>query len=219
MAKNASKNYTEEQSKELNELDKLYSSIKIATDDNSQVTVSIDDLKKIINEEIRKSGTTSVPSGTIISHMGTKAPGGYLNCDGTIYNITDYPELSKHIKNDFGKSNFFGGDGETTFAVPDLRGEFLRGTGNNSHSDQGNGADVGTHQNATFLPGSIGGGNGSSTSYIFSTGTWAVSDNWDKGVAENVGGSVPTTSKNTTGRISGGTVRPTNTSVLYCIKY
>ena len=27
-------------------------------------------------------------------------------------------------------ANYFGGDGETTFSVPDLRGEFLRGSYN-----------------------------------------------------------------------------------------
>ena len=91
----------------------------------------------------------NVPVGTIMSYMGVSAPDNYLICDESVYNITDYQELADHIKTDFGSYNKFGGDGETTFAVPDLRGEFLRGAGTNSHENQGNGAAVGTHQDGT----------------------------------------------------------------------
>lgn len=58
------------------------------------------------------------PVGSIISYIGTNAPAHYLLCDGSIYNIVDYPELALHIKNEFGTYNYFGGDGVTTFAVP-----------------------------------------------------------------------------------------------------
>ena len=59
------------------------------------------------------------PVGSIISYMGNNVPKHYLPCDGSIYNIADYPELALHIKNEFGTYNYFGGDGITTFAVPD----------------------------------------------------------------------------------------------------
>ena len=52
--------------------------------------------------------------------MGNNIPKHYLLCDGTVYNITDYSELAKHIKDEFGVYNYFGGDGITTFAVPKL---------------------------------------------------------------------------------------------------
>jgi microcystin-dependent protein len=39
----------------------------------------------------------------------------WLPCDGTLYKITDQPELFSFI------GNTYGGDGQTTFAVPDLR--------------------------------------------------------------------------------------------------
>ena len=86
--------------------------------------------------------TKILPVGSVISYMGMTAPDNYLICDGTTYNISDYPFLADHIKNNFGSYNYFGGDGTTTFAVPDLRGEFLRGTGNNGGTggeDQDNG--------------------------------------------------------------------------------
>lgn len=89
------------------------------------------------------------PIGTVLALMGLTAPYGYLICDGTTYQIEDYPELADYFADQFGSVNKFGGNGTTTFAVPDLRGEFLRGTGTNSHANQGNGANVGVHQDGT----------------------------------------------------------------------
>jgi hypothetical protein len=60
--------------------------------------------------------------------------------------------LAEFINTQFGSYNYFGGDGITTFAVPDLRGEFLRCTGTNSHANNGNGSSVGIHQNGTMIP-------------------------------------------------------------------
>ena len=60
------------------------------------------------------------PIGTVVSIMGTTAPQDYLACDGTAYNISDYPQLADYFEAQFGSKNYFGGDGSTTFAVPDL---------------------------------------------------------------------------------------------------
>ena len=79
--------------------------------------------------------TPGIPTGTVLSYMGTTAPKGYLICDGTEYNISNHTNLANFIKDQFGSYNYFGGDGTTTFKVPDLRGEFLRGSGTNSHSN------------------------------------------------------------------------------------
>jgi microcystin-dependent protein len=49
------------------------------------------------------------------------APDGYLVCDGSVHQFTDYPSLGGLL------GGLYGGDGTTTFAVPDLRGQFLRG--------------------------------------------------------------------------------------------
>lgn len=48
-------------------------------------------------------------------------PAGWLICDGTVYNVADYPELAAKL------GSTYGGDGVTTFAVPDDRGLFRRG--------------------------------------------------------------------------------------------
>lgn len=65
------------------------------------------------------------PVGTVITFTGKTAPQNYLACDGKTYNIADYSELSAFIKAQKGKTNFYGGDGTTTFAVPTLSGDNL----------------------------------------------------------------------------------------------
>lgn len=169
-----------------------------------------------------KSGTTlysDTPIGTIISYMGNNPPKDYLSCDGTVYSISDYQSLADFINTEFGSYGFFGGDGTTTFAVPDLRGEFLRGTGTNSHTNQGDGSNVGEHQNATQIP------------YIFMSrspdfngpGYESFPTNTDRTIGS---GTNRVYAKSGTYKEYGElaktmfyTTKPTNTSVLYCIKY
>ena len=166
--------------------------------------------------------TGFTPIGTIISVMGTTAPQNYLSCDGTAYNISDYPELASYFNAQFGSSNFFGGNGTTTFAVPDLRGEFLRGTGTNSHANQGSGANVGVHQDGTehtFLSK----GNVSNSLSVIGIATVSGVDipNVDKMLSRDLfnGNATITTTKSTEWSMKHNsyTSRPTNTSVLYCI--
>lgn len=161
------------------------------------------------------------PIGTVISFFGLTAPTGYLSCDGTVYNIADYSALADHINTQFGSYNFFGGDGIDTFAVPDLRGEFLRGTGTNSHTNQGSGTTVGTHQDgtqhATLLA--------ANTNYVYAYKENATANTLltkaDSAI-KATGAQVTITGNNSTFSThtpSVFTSRPTNTSVLYCIKF
>ena len=160
------------------------------------------------------------PVGTVISIMGTHAPAHYLICDGTVYNIADHLELANYFDEQFGSANFFGGDGTTTFAVPDLRGEFLRGAGTNSHTDQGSGANVGVHQDATGHP-AIGYSYESNDDYLAfpheGTSTWAGYRAADSTLGGGTTAWVSKTGSNANARVSYYTARPTNTSVLYCI--
>lgn len=54
VSKDANKNYIEAEQKEIEDLDKLYSQIQIAIDDNAQITISTEDLKKYISSEVDK---------------------------------------------------------------------------------------------------------------------------------------------------------------------
>lgn len=168
------------------------------------------------------------PIGTVISVMSNEAPENYLVCDGTTYNISEYSDLANFFEDQFGSKNYFGGDGTTTFAVPDLRGEFLRGSGTNSHTNsvigtaEGSGSNVGVHQQAT------------SHRYYqveFANGVFGFTNN--TGDARDFDGQkfsgkmkYSTTFTNQTPDLPTGgnypcyfTSRPTNTSVLYCIAY
>lgn len=172
-------------------------------------------------------GIEDTPVGHIMACMSNSAPKHYLICDGTEYNISDYPYLADHFKTEFGKVNYFGGDGTTKFAVPDLRAEFLRGTGTATR-DTGSGDDVGKHQDPTTHI-KIGYDSYYQTFYHGANGTKASSqtDAIHDGVAnrdkeytstDTVGRSVATTANYDGDAIRTYTSRPTNTSVLYCIK-
>ncbi len=177
------------------------------------------------------------PVGTIISVMGVTAPANYLACDGTVYNIADYPELANYFYQQFGSKNKFGGNGTTTFAVPDLKGEFLRGTGTNSHTNQGNGAAVGVHQNATTFPmygeQPTSQGTGSKPTMNIYLGYDSSDNPLASHAIGNVDKAIARTNLSTVKRASISadalelgststtsdevTTRPTNTSVLFCI--
>ena len=169
-------------------------------------------------------GIEDAPVGHIISFMGNKAPAHYLTCDGSTYNIADYPYLTQHFIDEFGSANYFGGDGVATFAVPDLRGEFLRGTGTATRN-RGTGADVGIHQEPTWHHMIY--KNGTSN-FVRFYGT--DSDNNKNRDAHYNYASGDDTSVTDATALKGEkftstavipyySSRPTNTSVLYCIKY
>lgn len=153
--------------------------------------------------------------------MGTVAPKHYLICDGAKYSITDYPYLAQHMIDSFGKVNYFGGDGVNTFAVPDLRGEFLRGTGT-ALRNTGTGGDVGEHQDGTISP-MIGGKEAAILWLPTDDGTQAWPQNVDKYLKEegntDKGKYINKEGTWDNNSITHYTSRPTNTAVLYCIKY
>jgi microcystin-dependent protein len=65
----------------------------------------------------------SVPTGTVIWFTNSGVvPNGYLVCDGSAVDRTTYANLFSVLGITFGP-----GDGSTTFNLPDLRGQFIRG--------------------------------------------------------------------------------------------
>ena len=62
----------------------------------------------------------------------TTAPSGYLKCNGAAVSRTTYADLFAIIGTTHGA-----GDGSTTFNVPDLRGEFVRGWDDSRGVDSG----------------------------------------------------------------------------------
>lgn len=160
------------------------------------------------------AGPDGNPIGSIISYMGLTDPKDYLICDGAIYSILDYPDLSSFFKAQFGASNYFGGDGTTTFAVPDLRNLFLRGY----HGEAGErlSGEIGIKQDATEIVNLIVDAN-----YVGwftrdaeqkNVDKWSVEEGTYSRSSNTSASSAPDT------RPTAFTARPVNIAVLYCIK-
>lgn len=74
--------------------------------------------------------TSLIPIGTIIAFGGTTIPTGWLLCDGTEVSRTTYSALFTAMGVSWG-----GGNGSSTFNLPDLRGRFLRGRDGGAGND------------------------------------------------------------------------------------
>jgi len=73
-----------------------------------------------------------VPSGSVFCMAVATVPSGYLECNGTAVSRTTYAALFAVIGTAYGTGN-----GSTTFNLPDLRGEFIRGFDNGRGVDNG----------------------------------------------------------------------------------
>jgi microcystin-dependent protein len=168
----------------------------------------------------------NTPVGTVISYIGTKPPKHYLTCDGTIYDIAEYKDFSQFLKDEYGSLDVFGGDGTTTFAVPDLRNEFLRGY----HGDKAEklSGEIGMHQDATEMPGFY--NNSYGAGIAIGLNSTDITPGTDLNTVSNVDilnkGTYGYTQITKNGEIRTSalpvrsfTSRPTNTTVLYCVKY
>lgn len=135
------------------------------------------------------------PPGMIAAWTVNGQPYGWVECNGTTLSRTVYKRLFDTIGTTFGVGN-----GTTTFNIPDLRGEFIRGWDNGRGVDSGRGfgsaqagqieAHTHTYRGATISP------TGSDP-----TGTGAT---FDIGNTSSTGG---------------GETRPRNVALMYCIKF
>jgi hypothetical protein len=199
----------------------------INIDANKEISIDpmpSEDMDDVIDElptGNRVAVTGYVPLGTIIPVFRETAPKFFLICDGSTYNKADYPELAELLLGLTTHSQYEVDGDDTKFKVPDLRGEFIRGTGTNGHTNQGSGSAVGVHQDATELAMSFLQDN-KSVALSGYAGTPAIGGmNYDKQYISrnmrytNITGSSTTVETVTRSAIT----RPTNTSVLFCIAY
>jgi microcystin-dependent protein len=154
--------------------------------------------------DLYSTNTGSVPPGTIISYGNSNIPLGFLTCNGAAVSRSAYAALFTAIGTTYG-----GGDGSTTFSLPDLRGEFLRGWDNSRGVDSGRG--VGSSQGSGFID------------HTHNTGNFMDFDFGTSGTHNGphftsaTGRGARNTSGANTG--SGPENRPRNISVHYCIKF
>ncbi len=108
---------------------------------SSDITLTLPNSDGDANDVLQSDGSgnlsftalpQAVPTGSVHMMATTTAPSGYLKCNGTAISRTTYAALFAIIGTTHGA-----GDGSSTFNVPDLRGEFVRGW------DDGRGVDSG----------------------------------------------------------------------------
>jgi microcystin-dependent protein len=176
----------------------------------------------------------SVPAGSVITYAGNSAPAGWLKCNGAAISRSTYSALFAVVGSTYGAGN-----GTSTFNVPDLRGEFVRGW------DDARGVDatraIGTAQGESYLshahgisdPGHTHGAADAGHAHTYTTsntnnqaaagGSAAQSNSGTFGTATGTGYASITVYGAATGitgtaAAGGAETRPRNVALLYCIK-
>ena len=144
------------------------------------------------------STPASVPTASVFALATSTVPSGYLECDGSAVSRTTYSDLFTAISTTFGS-----GDGSTTFNLPDLRGEFVRGWDNSRGIDSSR--TFGSSQADEFK----------SHNHTYDR-TTAPSGGQDQ--AGSGSGDAVTISSTTTGNRGGTETRPRNIALMYVIK-
>lgn len=94
---------------------------------NARLAMQQDELNFVTPEQLsdefdeKLAGYMTDVPGVIMDYVGVTAPAGWLFCAGQVVLIDDYPRLFDVL------GNRFGGDGVTTFGIPDLRGRVAAG--------------------------------------------------------------------------------------------
>lgn len=155
------------------------------------------------------------PAGEVSAFARLSAPEGWLVCDGSAVNRVTYSRLFSAVGTIFGAGN-----GTTTFNLPDLRGEFIRGW------DAGRGIDNQRVLGSTQAPTLVGGydDNTLASDVSFLANKSAVSYGADRvrsTLYSGATGRYVSSQGYTTAAIGDGffgATRPTNMALLYCIR-
>ncbi len=109
IAKQARENYTNAQDKELADLENLYSQIKVATGDNSQLTISIEDLNRLIENKVKESleNNMSTPlkltKANLPNTQTTTRQAGTYKASSSDYIKNNNENMEKYLKFEEGK--------------------------------------------------------------------------------------------------------------------
>ncbi|EIX1854286.1 tail fiber protein [Cronobacter sakazakii] len=147
--------------------------------------------------------------GMVSAFAANAAPTGWLEANGGLISRVTYARLFSRIGTTFGA-----GDGSTTFALPDMRGEFVRGW------DNGRGVDVG-RAFGTWQKGSVvvGDDGVAGVNVASSNSPDKSSLGLDPGGSETYPISIAPGANNQLGNQYFGYSRPRNYALLYCIKF
>jgi len=115
--------------------------LRAPDDASSDITLTLPNSDGDANDVLQSDGSgnlsfvalpQAVPTGSVHLMATTTVPSGYVKCNGAAVSRTTYSDLFDTIGTAFGA-----GDGSSTFNVPDLRGEFVRGWDDSRGVDSG----------------------------------------------------------------------------------
>ncbi|WP_081862712.1 tail fiber protein [Chromobacterium haemolyticum] len=156
--------------------------------------------------------TMSGAPGLVAHFAMPYAPPGWLKCDGSPVSRSTYPALFAAIGTTYGA-----GDGSTTFSLPDLRGEFIRGFDDGRRVD--NARALGSFQSQSIEAH----GHGITTIEVFNMAAFTINDNSGDGIvsADNSGPGISNLriGRYFSERTGALETRPRNIALLACIKY
>lgn len=181
----------------------------LAGDDDFQIKVSADgtswrtalSIDRTTGAVDFPNGGGGLPAGAVIWHAAQTPPSGFLVCDGTAISRSSFATLFSTIGTTYGA-----GDGSTTFNLPDLRGEFVRGW------DAGRGVDSGRSFGSAQADDFEAHSHGPSETSFFLIGSGSASLTLGSGSL-----SFPTGAA--TAAAGGSETRPRNVALLPCIKH
>ena len=141
-------------------------------------------------------------AGRVSWFAGSTVPSGWLEANGDVVSRSTYAALFTAIGTTYGA-----GDGSTTFKIPDLRGEFIRGWDHGKGTDSGRA--IGTAQ------------SGAIESHLHTIGfvnrpSRGTPDAPDDISPTSVSGHTTVANSGSTG---GSETRPRNIALMACIKY
>lgn len=158
-------------------------------------------LEAVPLQQLEASVAAVIKPGTVQAFAMSTAPSGWLKANGAAISRSAYATLFAAIGTTFGA-----GDGSTTFNLPDLRGEFVRGWDDGRGVDSGRGFGTAqadefeAHYHDVRTNSATGSGTGGGGYFISDAGVGAL--------------------ERTRATPSGGSeTRPRNVALLYCIKF
>lgn len=174
----------------------------------------------VYKEKAATGGGEGVPTGMVMYFADTFAPDGWLECNGRTVSRANYQNLFNVIGTKFGD-----GDGSSTFNLPDLQGEFIRGFDKVGQIDPNR--QFGSKQKATvqafdptktsiYMIGLYNNADDDASKFPGMIGAESIDLNDYQGVA------AAGTDSGTSVRddeVCFAAVRPRNVSLLPCIKY
>jgi hypothetical protein len=169
---------------------------------HTQAISTITDLQTTLDGKSATNHTHAalVPAGAIMPFAMSTAPSGWLECNGNLVSRTTYAALFSAIGTTFGS-----GDGSSTFRLPDLRGEFIRGWAHGRSVDSGR--TFGSSQADDFK---------SHNHNIDRYGDPHSTDGYQFLSSSSLG--LPATTSTSIASQGGTETRPRNIALMYCIK-